>query len=439
MVIFQDMIEESMEVFMDDFLVFGNSFSHCLSNLERMLARCVEPNLVLNWEKCHFMVTEGIVLGHKLSHARMEVDRAKVETISKLAPPSSIQADFELLKKLLNTAPIMVSPDWGLPFELICDVSDYAVGAVLGQRVEKKFQPIYYASKTLTDDQEHYTTTENELLVVEFKIEIKDKKGIENLAVDHLSRLENPSLAALDERAIDDSFHMSICIKRFDDVYMGRKLSKSLSIAMRDQLEAIRRPIIRLRRCWMQDSTGLQSFKMREPLSRFVMHASGQYILVVVEYFSKWPEVQAFPTNDAKVVARFLKKLFARFGTPKALINDKGTHFCNTQLGKVLKCYGVTHWFSTPYHPQISGQVKVTNRDLKRILERTVGTSRKDWAAKLDDALWAFRTAYRTSISFTPYRPVYGKTCHLPVELEHRALWALKSCNFSVDSTMAAG
>ena len=173
--IFQDMIENSMEVFMDDFSVFGSSFDHCLRNLEKMLSRCIETNLMLNWEKCHFMVTEGIVLGHKISRDGIEVDRAKIETISKLPPPSSVKSvrsflghagfyrrfikdfskitrpmtrllekdvpfvfdedclkAFDFLKQKLVTAPILVAPDWSLPFELMCDASDYAVGAVLG-------------------------------------------------------------------------------------------------------------------------------------------------------------------------------------------------------------------------------------------------------------------------------------------------------------------
>ncbi|KAD0228464.1 hypothetical protein E3N88_44576 [Mikania micrantha] len=209
--IFHDMIEDSMEVFMDDFSVFGSSFDHWLRNLDRMLARCVETNLMLNWEKCHFMVKEGIVLGHKISRAGIEVDKAKIETISKLPPPTNVKSirsflghagfyrwfikdfskisrpmtqllekdapfvfseeclrAFELLKEKLVNAPILIAPDWSSPFELMCEASDFAVGAVLGQRRDKHFHPIYYASKTLNNAQEHYTTTEEELLAMVF-------------------------------------------------------------------------------------------------------------------------------------------------------------------------------------------------------------------------------------------------------------------------------
>ncbi|GJS87900.1 hypothetical protein Tco_0770536, partial [Tanacetum coccineum] len=212
--IFHDMVEDFMEVFMDDFSVFGNSFNHCLSNLDKMLARCKETNLVLNWEKCHFMVKEGIVLGHKINGKGIEVDREKIDVIAKLHYPTNVKgvrsflgharfyrrfikdffmiskpmtqllmkdAKFDFsdsfkkafndLKEKLTSAPILISPDWNIPFELMCDASDFSVGAVLGQRIDRKFKPIYYASKTFNDAQAHYTTTEKELLAIVFSFD----------------------------------------------------------------------------------------------------------------------------------------------------------------------------------------------------------------------------------------------------------------------------
>nr|GFA35249.1 reverse transcriptase domain-containing protein [Tanacetum cinerariifolium] len=164
----------------------------------------------------------------------------------------------------------------------------------------------------------------------------------------------------------------------------------------------------------------------------FPSSKGNKYILVAVDYLSKMVEAKALPTNDARVVVKFLKYLFSRFGTPKAIISDRGTHFCNDQFSRVMAKYGVTHRLSTAYHPQTSGHVEVTNRRLKRILEKTVGENRASWSDKLEDALWAFQTAFKTSVGCTPYRLVYGKACHLPFELEHKAYWALKHANFDL-------
>jgi len=158
---------------------------------------------------------------------------------------------------------------------------------------------------------------------------------------------------------------------------------------------------------------------------------SNKYILVAVDYVSKWEEVVASSKADSKTVVKFLKKnIFTRFGTPRVLISDGGAHFCNTQLDKALDHYGVKHKVASSYHPQTNGQAEVSNREVKRILKKIVAASQKDWSAKLDEALWAYRTAYKSPIGLTPFQMVYGKSCHLPVELEHKAFWALKFLNF---------
>ncbi|GJZ37950.1 reverse transcriptase domain-containing protein [Tanacetum coccineum] len=248
MAIFHDMIEKTMEVFMDDFSVFGNSFENCLSRVDKMLKRCEDTNLCLNWEKSHFMVKEGIVLGHKISKNGIEVDKAKVDVIAKLPHPTTVKGvrsflghagfyrrfikdfskisrpmthllekntpfifsdeciqAFETLKKKLTEAPILIAPDWDLPFELMCDASDFTI--VLPHLEQKHCVYGHSALKYLFANKDSKARLLRwVLLLQEFKFKVIDIKGAGNLAANHLSRLENPYENVLDPKEINETF-----------------------------------------------------------------------------------------------------------------------------------------------------------------------------------------------------------------------------------------
>nr|GEX40294.1 reverse transcriptase domain-containing protein [Tanacetum cinerariifolium] len=388
MAIIHDMIEKTMEVFMDDFS-----------------------------EKSHFMVKEGIVLDHKISKKEIEVDKAKVDVITKLPQPTTVKGirsflgharfyrrfikefskiarpmtrllekdtpfifsqecveALQTLKRKLIEAPILIAPDWDMPFELMCDASDFAIGAVLGQRQDKNFRPIHYASKTMTEAESKYTTTEKELLAVEFTFKVIDTKEAENLTVDHLSRLEKPHQNVLDPKEINESFPV-----------------KTLNLVSTRGNQSTP---------WFADFANYhaENFIIKGMSSQ----QKSKFFKDVNHYF--WDDPYMFKIYADQLIRRCLS---------------------GQEAVKILKAchYGPTGGHHGPNYTarKTSGQVEVSNRGLKRILERAVGKNRASWLDKLDDALWAFCTAFKTPIGCTPYKLVYEKAFHLPVELEHKA------------------
>nr|GEU52687.1 reverse transcriptase domain-containing protein [Tanacetum cinerariifolium] len=482
-----------------------------------MLKRCEDTKLALNWEKSHFMVKEGIVLGHKISKKGIEVDKAKIKVISKLPHPTTVKGihsflehagfyrrfikdfskisrpithlleknspfifsneciqAFRTLKDKLTEALILIAPNWDQPFELMCDASDYVVCAVLGQRIEKHFWPIHYASKTITQAETNYTTNDKEMLAVvyafekfcsylimnksivytnhsvlkylfakkdakvrllrwimllqEFDFKVIDTREAKNYAADHLSRLENPYENTFDPKEINETFPLESLNKVahkdpstpwfadlanyharnfiitgmtsqqkqkffkdarhyfWDDPYLFRTCADQIirrcvagkeaidilnachsgpteghyganytakkvfdsvfywPTIYKDAFELVKRcdscqrqgkisqkdemPQISIQICEIFDVWGIDF------MGPFPSSKENKYILVAVDYLSKWVEAKALPINNARVVVTFLKSLFSRFGTPKAIISDRGTHFCNDQFSR---------------------------------------------------------------------------------------------------------
>ncbi|GKA46107.1 reverse transcriptase domain-containing protein [Tanacetum coccineum] len=442
MAIFHDMIEETMEVFMDDFSVFGVSFSSCLYKLDKMLKRCEDTNLVLNWEKCHFKVKEGIVLGHKISKSRIEVDRAKIDVIAKLPHPTSVKGAENLAadhlsrlenphegdlekKEITETFPletlgiIFSNNDSSTPW--FADIANYhaenfVVKGMSSQQKKKFFKDVKHY---FWDDPYLFKICADQVI----RRCVHGQKSVDILTTCHNGPIGGHHGTNYTAKKVFDSgfYWPTIYRDAHDMVKSCDSCQRQVKISQKDEM-----PQIAIQVCEIFDVWGIDF------MGPFQSSRGNKYILVAVDYLSKWVEAKALPTNDARVVVKFLKSLFARFGTPRAIISDRGTHFYNDQFAKVMLKYGVTHRISTTYHPQTSGQVEVSNRGLKRILERTIGENRASWYDKLDDALWAFRTAFKTHIGFTPYKLVYGKACHLPIKLEHKAYWALKHCNFDL-------
>nr|GEY86868.1 uncharacterized protein [Tanacetum cinerariifolium] len=340
---------------------------------------------------------------------------------------------FQTLKRKLTKALILIAPDWDMSFELMCDASDFVIGAVLGQRQDKHFRPIHYASKTMTEAKSNYTIMEKEMLVVvyafekfwsylimnksmvytdhsalkylfakkdskarllrwvpllqEFTFKVIDTKGTENLTANRLSQLENPHQNVLDLKEINESFPLetlnlvstrgnSSCLwfTDFVNYHAGNFIVKGMSSQQKSK--------------FFKD---VKHYFWDDPFlfkTVLIKSSEGVYQARKPLKFSKISTMD--PPGDT--IAQITQP--RRFGTLRAIISDQGTHFCNDQFAKVMQNFDVTHRLATSYHPQTSGQVKCTT-----------------------------------------YKLVYGKACHLPIEIEHKAYWDFKHANFDLQTT----
>ncbi|KAK8598795.1 hypothetical protein V6N13_076741 [Hibiscus sabdariffa] len=291
---------------------------------------------------------------------------------------SDCKESWDTLKEKLVSAPIVQPPNWDHPFELMCDASDTSVGAVLGQ-----------------------------------KIEIKDKKGRENLVADHLSRI----LISSSDPPIKEEFpdeHLMLTQKDkmswFADMVNYLVTGKVLTHLPRPAINRIKKdsrfyvcdnhlslePLLRSGNLSRRNEMPMNSIHVCEIfdiwgldcMGPFVSSFGNTYIILLVDYVSKWVEAKATHNNDARTTVNFLKNfIFSRFGTPRVIISDRGTHFLNRVIEALMKKHGVTHRITTAYHPQSNGQAEVSNREIKTILEKIVKPDRKDWSLKLSDVL----------------------------------------------------
>nr|GEY78985.1 reverse transcriptase domain-containing protein [Tanacetum cinerariifolium] len=406
-------VEQTMEVFMDDFSVFGNSFSTCLTNLEKILKRCEDTKQALNWEKSHFMVKEVIDTKGAENYAVDHLSRLE-NPCENVFDPKEINDTFPLesLNKIAHQDP---STPW------FADFANYHAGkfiikGITTQQKQKNFKDVRHY---FWDDPYLFKTCPDQII----RRCVAGQEAIDILKACHSGPNGGHYGANYTAKKVfDPGFYWPTIYKdAFELVKHCDSCQCQGKISQRDEMPQNSIQVCEIFDVWSIDFIG-----------PFPSSKGNKCILIAVDYLSKWVEAKALPTNDARVDVKFLKSLFSWFGTPKAIISDKGTHFCNDQFSRVMLKYGVTHRLSTAYHPQTSGQVEVTNRGLKRILERTVGENRALWTDKLEDALWAFRTAFKTPFGCIPYRLVYGKSCHLPLELEHKAFWALKHANFDL-------
>eukprot|EP00253_Pinus_taeda_P021920 PITA_21920 len=564
--IFADLINDGLEVYMDDFTPYGEDFDPALDTLEKVLQRCIATRLCLSHEKCYMMMTEGLILGHYILAAGIQVDPAKIQILlliptpttqtevcsflgfsgyyrrfieqySRIAAPlyaltsnvdflwtEKCDQAFKELKKLVSTAPVLRGPNWNLPFQISSDALDTTIGAILGQEEDKKPYAIYYISKNLSSAELNYTVTEKEFLAVihavnklrhyiigypivlytdhsaikylankpvtnaritrwlillqELDITIKDRPGKENPVADFLSRIPK----SIETTAVEDQFpdeHLFAVVVRtpwYADVanYLAVGADMQIRRCIReDEIFDISKachdrpcgghfaekrtahkvlqagyywPTIfndakkfaqacdSCQRAGKPGQAGVMLLRPQlviEPFERWALDFVGPinppsnqrtYILVATDYVTKWVEAESLPKAIEDLVIQFLFHLFVRYGLLREVITDGGPQFVGNKLATTLNNYHVQHKITTPYHLQANGLVESSNKVIESILTKTIAAHRRDWAARLPEALWAYRTTWRSTTGYSPYQLVFGKQPIFPIEFEIQTL-----------------
>eukprot|EP00253_Pinus_taeda_P005544 PITA_05544 len=503
--IFANLINQGLEVYMDDFTPYGDDFDLALDTLEKVLQCCIATRLCLSHEKCYMMMIEGLILGHYISAAGIQVDPAKIQIILLIPTPTTqtevrsflgfsgyyrrfiehfshiatplyaltgnvdflwiekCERAFQDLKKLVSTAPVLRGPNWDLPFQISSDALDTAIGAILGHYITGYHVILYtdhsnikyLANKPITNGK----ITRWLILLQEFDITIKDRPGKENHVADFLSRMPKPMDAAAVEDQFPDENLFVVAVKTpwYADVanyLVVGKLPKHLTPNERNQI--VQRSArfswiggylfhtgadMHIKRCVCEDEIFdiLKACHDGPYGGHFTDRKTGHKVLQIGYY---WPTIfkdakkfvqacdscqrarrpEALPRATKDFVIQFLFHIFVQYGLPRDIITDGGPQFAGNKIAATLKNYHIQHKITTPYHPQANGQVESSNKIVEAILTKTIASHRRNSAVRLLEALWAYRTTWRSTTDYSPYQLVFGKQPIFPIEFKIQTL-----------------
>eukprot|EP00253_Pinus_taeda_P031083 PITA_31083 len=444
---------------MDDFTPYGDDFGPALDTLEKVLQRCIATRLCLSHKKCYMMMTEGLILGHYVSAAGIQVDPAKIQILLLIPTPTTQTEVRNFLgfsgyyRRFIEHYSHIAAPLYAL--------TDHSAIK-------------YLANKPVTNGR----ITRWLILLQEFDITIKDRPGKENPVADFLSRMTKPIyIAAVEDQfpdehlfaivvqtpwyanvanylAVGADMHIRRCIRE-DEIFDILKACHDGPCGGHFTERRTRHKVLQIGYYWptifkdakkfvqayescqragrpgQPDEIPMKPQLVIEPFERWALDFVGPinpssnqktYILVATGYVTKWVEAEALPRAIEDSVIQFLFHLFVRYNLPREIITDGGPQFSRNKIAATLNNYHVQHKITTPYHPQANGQVESNNKIIEAILTKTIASHRCDWAARLPEALWAYRTTWRSTTSYSPYQLVFGKQPIFPIEFKIQIL-----------------